>query len=299
MADVALTPLAAPTYGPDTFTQLEALASEAYANDQALAAALSAESGSGVCYGVCSTPADTSAKVVTVSGFILTTGVIVIVDFATTNTAASPTLNVSGTGAKPVWYNNAAVSAGHLMANRAIQMVFNGTQWEIIGWIDTTYSAMSVAEGTTGTATASRVVRADYLAQIIDARIASSNPGLAQTTSACTYASGYSSYSASYKALEVVKTGLLCVLNGGIISCPSSFSAGTYYTYATLPSGFAPESAHRAGTLGLYTSTTGIVICQARVNTSGALEFATPIGEGLTGVSYLIAPSGLAWRAAA
>lgn len=32
---------------------------------------------------------------------------------------------------------------------------------------DTSYSAMSVAEGTTGTATSSRVMRADYLKQII------------------------------------------------------------------------------------------------------------------------------------
>jgi hypothetical protein len=122
-------------------------------------------------------------------------------------------------------------------------------------------------------------------------------PTLTQSVAACSYASGYSSYSSAYAALEVVKTGIQCTLNGGIISCSASFNAGSYYTYATLPTGYRPLAAHRAGAAWLYTAA-GIITCQARVNTSGALEFATPAGTAPTGVSYLIAPSGISWRVA-
>jgi hypothetical protein len=54
-------------------------------------------------YGVCSTAAATAAKVVTLqddSAFTLFTGVTIHVKFTYANSAASPTLNVGGTGAK-------------------------------------------------------------------------------------------------------------------------------------------------------------------------------------------------------
>lgn len=58
-------------------------------------------------YGKCSTAAGTVAKVVTIAGYSETTiaameGVTVFVAFAYTNTASSPTLNVSGSGAHPI-----------------------------------------------------------------------------------------------------------------------------------------------------------------------------------------------------
>ena len=71
-------------------------------------------------------------------------------------------------------YNNAAIttSTDSIVWNAAYPSVwvFDGTYWYFVAHgIDsnTTYSTMSVAEGTTGTATSNRVVRADYLKQII------------------------------------------------------------------------------------------------------------------------------------
>ena len=51
-------------------------------------------------YGTCSTAAATAAKVVQCDGFKLVTGARIAVKFSHSNTAASPTLNVNGTGAK-------------------------------------------------------------------------------------------------------------------------------------------------------------------------------------------------------
>lgn len=96
--------------------------------------------GAPICYGSCSTEAATAAKVVTVQDsnmFTLTTGAEVIVKFTVTNTAASPTLNVNSTGAKAIYYRGSAISAGYLAANRTYKFVYNGSQYDLVGDIDT------------------------------------------------------------------------------------------------------------------------------------------------------------------
>ena len=66
-------------------------------------------------YGVCATGAATVAKEVTVDNFSLEAGAAVIVKFAYANSVASPTLNVNGTGAKPIYrYGTTAASTGIL-----------------------------------------------------------------------------------------------------------------------------------------------------------------------------------------
>ncbi len=97
-------------------------------------------------YGTCSTAAGTRAKTVACPGFSLESGAAIIVKFTYTNTAANPTLNVNGTGAKSIYYRGAAISAGYLAANRTYQFVYNGTQYELVGDIDTntTYESGTV-----------------------------------------------------------------------------------------------------------------------------------------------------------
>ena len=104
-------------------------------------------------YAECSTAAATAAKTVTLSGFTLATGARIIVRFTVTNTAANPTLNVNGTGAKAIQYRNAAISAGYLAANRLREFVYDGSAWELIGDVDTntTYSVASQSEAEAGT----------------------------------------------------------------------------------------------------------------------------------------------------
>ena len=130
--------------------------------------------------GTCATTASTQDKVATVdSGFTLTKGVRIGIKFTHTNTYSSTTsapitLNVNSTGAKNIWYNNTHSGEGNTgtntiaygVASRYVYYVYDGTYWVWDGCgVDnnTTYSAMSASELTTGTATTSRVVRADYL----------------------------------------------------------------------------------------------------------------------------------------
>ena len=87
-------------------------------------------------YGTCATEAATAAKVVSLTGFALAIGSRVAVKFTVTNTAASPTLNVNGTGAKSIMYRGAAISAGYLAANRVYEFVYDGTNYELIGDIN-------------------------------------------------------------------------------------------------------------------------------------------------------------------
>ncbi len=96
-------------------------------------------------YTTCSTAAATQAKVCTCAGFSLVTGAEITVKFTVTNTVANPTLNVNSTGAKAIFYRGVAIAAGYLAANRTYTFRFNGTQYELVGDLDTntTYSTAS------------------------------------------------------------------------------------------------------------------------------------------------------------
>ena len=92
-------------------------------------------------YGTCSTAAGTAAKTVSCSGFTLATGARIAVKFTVTNTATNSTvtLNVNNTGAKNIYYRGSgtAWSNSVLAANRTYEFVYNGTQYEFVGDIDT------------------------------------------------------------------------------------------------------------------------------------------------------------------
>lgn len=90
-------------------------------------------------YGTCATAAATAAKVVTVDeDFKLAVGTTVTVKFTNTNTAANPTINVNGTGAKSLWYSASPVTTVSLSmagtAGRYIKYVYDGTYWVWMGW---------------------------------------------------------------------------------------------------------------------------------------------------------------------
>lgn len=94
-------------------------------------------SGGFVTYCTCATAAATAAKVVTLdsgdSNWVLRKGDIIAVKFTNTNTASSVTLNVNSTGAKSIWYNNAAYTGSSNAitgyANRYLFYLYDGTNW--------------------------------------------------------------------------------------------------------------------------------------------------------------------------
>lgn len=130
-------------------------------------------------YGESTTAAATVQKEVSIPSITtLRTGQIIIVKPTITSTVANSTLKLNNFDAYPMRYNNAAITTSTdsivWNANYTSQFVFDGTYWQFAGHgldSNTTYSAMSVAEGTAGTATSSRTMRADYLKQIIEALV--------------------------------------------------------------------------------------------------------------------------------
>ncbi len=111
-------------------------------------------------YGTCATAAGTAAKTVNIdfSGSLtLFTGLSIKVKFNNANTAASPTLNVNGTGAKSI------VAPGFTgtvtwSANQILDLTYNGSQWVIFAQdvynktqslSSTTASAMNTKFGST------------------------------------------------------------------------------------------------------------------------------------------------------
>lgn len=125
-----------------------------------------APASTGIAYATCSTASATAAKVAVCTGFKLTTGATVLVKFSNTNSAASPTLNVNSTGAKPiVAYGTTAIQAYAWKAGQAVMVVYDGTSWVALvqSWATTTYygitklSSSTSSTSTTLAATASAV----------------------------------------------------------------------------------------------------------------------------------------------
>lgn len=104
-------------------------------------------------YAVCATAAATAAKVAEITGnanWELVTGAMVTVHYSYTNTAQNPTLNVNGTGAKPIKIGANNITTTHLafagVASRSINYIYDGGAYQFIGWSydgDTTYSVAS------------------------------------------------------------------------------------------------------------------------------------------------------------
>ena len=86
-----------------------------------------------VAIATCSTSAGTQAKTVSVTNFRLVTGALCYVKFSNTNTASSPTLNVSSTGAKTIRYKNASVAPNMIKANVVYEFSYDGSYWNIVG----------------------------------------------------------------------------------------------------------------------------------------------------------------------
>lgn len=88
-------------------------------------------------YGECSTVAGTPTKTVSCNGFTLVTGAKIAVKFTVTNTASNPMLSVNNTTAKAIYYHGAAIQAGYLAQNHIYEFVYDGTNYELVGDIDT------------------------------------------------------------------------------------------------------------------------------------------------------------------
>jgi len=90
-----------------------------------------------------------AAYTATISNFELVEGVTISLKIPTTN-AVSATLSVNGTAAKAIYYDNAAIAAKALKANHIYNLTYDGTNWELVGDLDTNTDRL-VEQGVTST----------------------------------------------------------------------------------------------------------------------------------------------------
>ena len=122
-------------------------------------------------FGSCSTAAATTEKAVACTSYKLVTGSWIAVKFTVTNTGAvgSLTLNVNTTGAKAIKYRGANLpSASTLTSGRTYMFVYDGTNYELIGDLDTntTYtpaSATPLMDGTGAVGSSAKYAREDHV----------------------------------------------------------------------------------------------------------------------------------------
>ena len=85
----------------------------------------------------CTTAQATAAKVVSITSgtFSLESGARLLVNFANTNTASTPTLNVNSTGAKYIYYNGSTLSSATTkgLLSGLVDLVYDGFKWNIAG----------------------------------------------------------------------------------------------------------------------------------------------------------------------
>lgn len=136
------------------------------------------KSQNGAFYGTCTTAANVKDKVVTLvdaTGFELRPGTVVAVKFSYTNTYSSSTanpitLNVNGTGAKNIYYNQAHSGAGNTgvstnsygYANRHAFYVYDGTYWVWINQGVDNDTNRHLPTCITGAGTAAKYVECSY-----------------------------------------------------------------------------------------------------------------------------------------
>jgi len=139
-------------------------------------------------YGTCATARGTARKVCNDvdQTFQLYEGVIVFVKFTNYNSVANPTLNVNGTGAIAIRrYGTTAPStsrASSWNAGSVVAFIYDGTAWQMVGWLNTTYSAITEAEITNSASTTSRNITGQRFKQGFDYYYALTTGTMTNTT---------------------------------------------------------------------------------------------------------------------
>lgn len=86
----------------------------------------------GSAYGICATAGATAAKTVSVTNFRLAVNRMVSILFTNGFGTTNSTLNVSGSGAKPIMYFGSAVPPGKVRNNTLLTLQYDGTNWNVI-----------------------------------------------------------------------------------------------------------------------------------------------------------------------
>ena len=87
----------------------------------------------GLGYGVSSEAATVQARTATIASFILLKNMPVSIRFTNSINVDSATLNISSTGAKPLFIQGAALQGGLVKGGCTVTVIYDGTNWNIVG----------------------------------------------------------------------------------------------------------------------------------------------------------------------
>ena len=260
-------------------------------------------------YGECSTAAATAAKTVSVAfgSFTLQTGATIAVKFTNANGVADPTLNVNSTGAVPIMRygtTTPGASAGTSWnAGSIVTFVYDGTNWQMVGWLNTTYSTMTDAEYQAGTSTSSRLVTPARLKAAIlyyavaladkykrssigDLGWSDQTDGDSKVIAKSALAFWNGAYSGSSSNLSKCSTGNIIGSNGGTMSgqlktsFKESVATGSYQASATTIANLVEEVRYSSGCMGSANITSAYTKNNVTVATGWYNFFYTPHRSG-------------------
>ena len=81
-------------------------------------------------YGICTTAETNNSKTVTISNYKLIVGSYVTIKF-NNSVGANSTLNINDTGAKPIYYRQAAITNNIISTNNLVTFIYDGTNYQI------------------------------------------------------------------------------------------------------------------------------------------------------------------------
>ena len=103
----------------------------------------------GLGYGVCSTAAAVAAKEATITSFLLMKNMPITIKFNSAISAANSTLNITNTGAKPLFMESTALNPYVVRAGMTATIIYDGTNYNIVqlGYAKNTLSSHIVDMG--------------------------------------------------------------------------------------------------------------------------------------------------------
>ena len=99
----------------------------------------------GLGYGQSSENADVAARTATISSFLLLKNMPVTVRFTTAVNVSGATLNISSTGAKPIYIEGAQMQPGIIKKGDVVTLIYDGTNWNIVEILSVTNAQSNLA----------------------------------------------------------------------------------------------------------------------------------------------------------
>lgn len=204
--------------------------------------------------GSCTTGGGTQTKAVTIEGIsTIEEGLMVAIKFSNTNTAANPTLSINSSTASPIYYKGSAIPANAITAGATYQFIYNGTQWELIGDLDTSV-AITVTTSGSGNAITSLSASSGTITATKGSTFLTAHPSITKSTNSTSSTSP--SHGGSFTVIDSVTqdtNGHITKVNTKTVKLPSASS----YTLPTASS----TTLGGVKTTSSVTSSTGYTAC--------------------------------------